>query len=244
MREVRIGRHGHQRRGAAARCEWRGGTHQGPFGRKDLLLTERTGGRSRSDCGCRTNWRAARRGCAISRPGSRRPGSTGCSSATTSRSGAATASTGWSTRPRWPSPPGGSTVQTAVYLLPLRHPVPVARQVASLAALAPGRLVFGVGLGGEDPAELRACGIEPTTRGRRMDEALAVLRPLLAGAEVTMAGDLLPPGPGAHLTGPGAAGADRDRRAVRRGSAPGGQARRRLARPVGVPRAATRTPSR
>ncbi len=81
-----------------------------------------------------------------------------------------------------------ATVQTAVYLLPLRHPVPVARQVASLAAMAPGRLVFGVGLGGEDPAELRACGIEPTTRGRRMDEALAVLRPLLTGTEVTMDG--------------------------------------------------------
>src|SRR5271167_5090113 len=81
------------------------------------------------------------------------------------------------------------TVQTAVYLLPLRHPVPVARQVASLAALAPGRLVFGVGLGGEDPAELRACGVDPATRGRRMDEALAVLRPLLAGAEVTLDGD-------------------------------------------------------
>ena len=80
------------------------------------------------------------------------------------------------------------TVQTAVYQLPLRHPVPVARQVASLAALAPGRLVFGVGLGGEDQAELRACGIDPATRGRRMDEALAVLRPLLAGAEVTMRG--------------------------------------------------------
>ena len=79
-------------------------------------------------------------------------------------------------------------MQTAVYLLPLRHPVPVARQVASLAALAPGRLVFGVGLGGEDPAELRACGIDPATRGRRMDEALAVLRPLLAGSEVTMRG--------------------------------------------------------
>ncbi len=80
------------------------------------------------------------------------------------------------------------TVQTAVYLLPLRHPVPVARQVASLAALAPGRLVFGVGLGGEDPAELRACGIDPATRGRRMDEGLAVLRPLLAGHQVTMRG--------------------------------------------------------
>ena len=81
------------------------------------------------------------------------------------------------------------TVQTAVYLLPLRHPVPVARQVATLAGLAPGRLVFGVGLGGEDPAELRACGVDPATRGRRMDEALAVLRPLLAGAEVTVDGD-------------------------------------------------------
>ena len=81
------------------------------------------------------------------------------------------------------------TVQTAVYLLPLRHPVPVARQVATLAGLAPGRLDFGVGLGGEDPAELRACGIDPPTRGRRMDEALAVLRPLLAGEEVTLDGD-------------------------------------------------------
>jgi alkanesulfonate monooxygenase SsuD/methylene tetrahydromethanopterin reductase-like flavin-dependent oxidoreductase (luciferase family) len=81
------------------------------------------------------------------------------------------------------------TVQTAVYLLPLRHPVPVARQVASLAVLAPGRVNFGVGIGGEDPTELRACGIDPATRGRRMDEALTVLRPLLAGAEVTMSGD-------------------------------------------------------
>ena len=81
------------------------------------------------------------------------------------------------------------TVQTAVYLLPLRHPVPVARQVASLAVLAPGRVNFGVGIGGEDPTELRACGIDPATRGHRMDEALTVLRPLLAGAEVSMSGD-------------------------------------------------------
>ena len=79
-------------------------------------------------------------------------------------------------------------IQTAVYLLALRHPVPVARQVASLAELAPGWLAFGVGLGGEDPGELRACGVEPATRGRRLDEALAVLRPLLAGREVTRHG--------------------------------------------------------
>jgi len=54
-----------------------------------------------------------------------------------------------------------------VYLLPLRHPVVVARQVADIAVLAPGRLVLGVGLGGEDPHEFEICGIDPTTRGRR-----------------------------------------------------------------------------
>src|SRR5438270_5466840 len=48
--------------------------------------------------------------------------------------------------------------QTSVYLLPLRHPVAVARQVSSLVAVAPGRLVLGVGIGGEDPAEYLACG--------------------------------------------------------------------------------------
>lgn len=80
------------------------------------------------------------------------------------------------------------TVETAVYLLPLRHPVPVARQLASLAAFAPGRVVFGVGVGGDDPAELRACGVDPATRGRRMDESLAIVRALLTGEPVTVEG--------------------------------------------------------
>ncbi len=80
-------------------------------------------------------------------------------------------------------------VQTAVYLLPLRHPVPVARQVNSLAQIAPGRFLFGVGVGGEDPAEVRACGVDPTTRGRRMDESLAIVRALLAGESVTFSGE-------------------------------------------------------
>ena len=78
---------------------------------------------------------------------------------------------------------------TAVYLLPLRHPVTVARQVADLAALAPGRLLFGVGLGGEDPHELEICGVDPRTRGRRMDESLAVVRALLSGKPVDFAGE-------------------------------------------------------
>ncbi|MEU6745441.1 LLM class flavin-dependent oxidoreductase [Spirillospora sp. NPDC046719] len=84
------------------------------------------------------------------------------------------------------------TIQTAVYLLPLRHPVPVARQVASLAELAPGRVLFGVGVGGEDPAEYRACGVDPRSRGRRMNESLGLVRALLDGAEVTASGEFFP----------------------------------------------------
>src|SRR5690606_3451281 len=63
-------------------------------------------------------------------------------------------------------------VNTGVYLLPLRHPVLVTRQLADLAQLAPGRLTFGVGLGGEDPHEVEMCGVDPRTRGRRMDECM------------------------------------------------------------------------
>jgi alkanesulfonate monooxygenase SsuD/methylene tetrahydromethanopterin reductase-like flavin-dependent oxidoreductase (luciferase family) len=77
----------------------------------------------------------------------------------------------------------------AVYLLPLRHPVLVARQLSSVSERYPGRLTFGVGVGGEDPHELEICGINPRTRGRRMDESLVVLRALLAGAPVTHHGE-------------------------------------------------------
>jgi alkanesulfonate monooxygenase SsuD/methylene tetrahydromethanopterin reductase-like flavin-dependent oxidoreductase (luciferase family) len=77
----------------------------------------------------------------------------------------------------------------ALYLLPLRHPVPVARQLASIAGLAPGRLTLGVGIGGEDPHELESCGVDPRTRGRRMDESLQILRALGAGEPVSFDGE-------------------------------------------------------
>jgi alkanesulfonate monooxygenase SsuD/methylene tetrahydromethanopterin reductase-like flavin-dependent oxidoreductase (luciferase family) len=79
-------------------------------------------------------------------------------------------------------------VHTAAYLLPLRHPVLVARQLATIAELAPGRLTFGVGVGGEDRHEIEICGVDPARRGRRMDESLLALRRLLAGAPTTMSG--------------------------------------------------------
>src|SRR6201986_2001401 len=83
--------------------------------------------------------------------------------------------------PTLPVPPG-------VYLLPLRHPVLVARQLADFAQLAPGRLVLGVGVGGEDRHEIESCGVNPATRGDRMDECLDIVRQLLAGGPVTYDG--------------------------------------------------------
>ena len=68
------------------------------------------------------------------------------------------------------------SVQTGVYLLALRHPAVVARQLATIALLAPGRFTFGVGVGGDDPSELELCGIDPRHRGARTTEALRCVR--------------------------------------------------------------------
>jgi alkanesulfonate monooxygenase SsuD/methylene tetrahydromethanopterin reductase-like flavin-dependent oxidoreductase (luciferase family) len=80
-------------------------------------------------------------------------------------------------------------VYVGLYVLPLRHPVPVARQLATIAQLAPGRLTLGVGIGGEDRHEIEVCGVDPKTRGRRMDECLRILRGLADGAPVTFQGE-------------------------------------------------------
>jgi alkanesulfonate monooxygenase SsuD/methylene tetrahydromethanopterin reductase-like flavin-dependent oxidoreductase (luciferase family) len=79
-------------------------------------------------------------------------------------------------------------IHTGIYLLPLRHPVLVARQLADISRLAPGRLVFGVGIGGEDRHEVSICGVDPATRGLRMAESLTALRQLLTGVPVTFRG--------------------------------------------------------
>jgi probable F420-dependent oxidoreductase len=79
-------------------------------------------------------------------------------------------------------------LKTGVYLLPLRHPVPVALQAAQLDQLSMGRLVLGVGIGGEDPHEYWSCGVDPSTRGARANEALQVLKKLWTEDSVTFAG--------------------------------------------------------
>ncbi len=72
-------------------------------------------------------------------------------------------------------------ILVGVYLLALRHPVPVARQLASLSASAPGRIVLGIGIGGEDPHELEICGVDPKKRGAHTNHSLAALRGLMSG---------------------------------------------------------------
>jgi alkanesulfonate monooxygenase SsuD/methylene tetrahydromethanopterin reductase-like flavin-dependent oxidoreductase (luciferase family) len=80
-------------------------------------------------------------------------------------------------------------VHVGVYLLALRHPVPVARQIASLCESAPGRLSLGIGVGGEDRHEVEICGVDPATRGRRTNESLTALRGLLGGNATTFHGE-------------------------------------------------------
>ena len=80
-------------------------------------------------------------------------------------------------------------VYVGVYLLALRHPVAVARQISTLCDLSPGKLTFGVGIGGEDRNEMKAVEIDPATRGKRTDEALKILRSLLDGETVDYSGE-------------------------------------------------------
>jgi probable F420-dependent oxidoreductase len=77
---------------------------------------------------------------------------------------------------------------SGVYLLPLRHPVPVAKQVATLDHLTEGRFIFGVGVGGEFPNEFAAAGVPVADRGGRLTEGISVMRRLWSGEPVTYEG--------------------------------------------------------
>jgi alkanesulfonate monooxygenase SsuD/methylene tetrahydromethanopterin reductase-like flavin-dependent oxidoreductase (luciferase family) len=79
-------------------------------------------------------------------------------------------------------------LQTSVYLLALRHPTTVALQASLIDHLCGGRLILGVGIGGEDPAEWWACGIDPRSRPGRTDEGMQILRSLWTQEETTFQG--------------------------------------------------------
>lgn len=79
-------------------------------------------------------------------------------------------------------------VGTGVAILPGRHPVRVAKQLASLAALAPKRVLPVFGLTPARPAEREAFPV-PGPRGAVFDESLHLLRLLLRQEKVTFHGE-------------------------------------------------------
>ena len=69
---------------------------------------------------------------------------------------------------------------TFVIKLPIRHPVLVAKQVASVAVLTGNRLGLGVGTS-PWPEDYQLLDVPWEGRGARMDESIAVIRGLLGG---------------------------------------------------------------
>lgn len=66
-------------------------------------------------------------------------------------------------------------IGVGVTVLPLRHPLLLAKQVATLDQLSGGRILLGVGAGWLTE-EMTALGADPTTRGPAADAALELLR--------------------------------------------------------------------
>lgn len=77
---------------------------------------------------------------------------------------------------------------TNVLKTPLRHPLLVAKSVGSTAAMFPARITLGVGLSWM-PEEFEWLGQEMSTRGRRLDEQIDIIRDLLAGGWVEHHGE-------------------------------------------------------
>jgi alkanesulfonate monooxygenase SsuD/methylene tetrahydromethanopterin reductase-like flavin-dependent oxidoreductase (luciferase family) len=83
-------------------------------------------------------------------------------------------------------------VGTAVLILPLYHPVLLAKQMVELDRLTGGRAVLGVGVGGEYPQEFSALQMPLGERGPRADAAIPLLRSLWRGDMVTQTDSFWP----------------------------------------------------
>ena len=79
-------------------------------------------------------------------------------------------------------------VGSSILLLPLYPPAIIAKQIADLDRASGGRIVLGVGVGGEYPQEFRAVEVPMEERGRRTDEIIPLLRRLWTAEEITHEG--------------------------------------------------------
>lgn len=76
---------------------------------------------------------------------------------------------------------------TSILIMPLRNPVVLAKELATLQFLSENRMILGAGVGWND-AEYVAVGVRKSERGKRTDEMLDIMIPLLEGETVTYHG--------------------------------------------------------
>jgi len=79
-------------------------------------------------------------------------------------------------------------IASDVVILPLRDPVLIAKTVASLDVLSGGRMIFGVGVGGDHPGEYAAMRVPLAERGARTNESLEIIRGLWTNERFSYAG--------------------------------------------------------
>lgn len=76
---------------------------------------------------------------------------------------------------------------TSVMVMPIREPVLLAKQLATMQFLSNNRIVLGAGIGWYPP-EYAATGVKKSERGARTDEILHIITALLEGETVTYRG--------------------------------------------------------
>lgn len=76
---------------------------------------------------------------------------------------------------------------TSILIMPLRNPVILAKELATLQFLSENRIILGAGVGWNE-AEYDAVGVKKSERGKRTDEMLDIMIPLLEGETVTYDG--------------------------------------------------------
>src|SRR6202034_866635 len=80
---------------------------------------------------------------------------------------------------------------TSVLVLPMRHPLPLAKELATLQNFSEGRLILGAGVGWLE-AEFAALGVPFHERGRRLDEGLAMMKAVWSQDPISFDAKVIP----------------------------------------------------
>lgn len=76
-----------------------------------------------------------------------------------------------------------------IFVLPMRHPVEMAKKLATLSVLTGNRVALGAGVGWL-AEEYQAMGVDFKTRGKRYDEMIDIMRKLWTGDMVEHRGEI------------------------------------------------------